>query len=123
MPDKSLITNLFKGDANFSAYGTIADNGRAKIVKADNRILIVIDGVTYSASRTDLFGMNEKSPETWINAFVTQYDKKAKEKEFNAPLEARAERIKDKIAENREKVKDLEAIKEAIKEAIHNVTV
>lgn len=111
------VTNLFDGK---TSHGTLASNGRASIVKTDEgRIYVIIDGVKYFADRNDLFGINE-NPAEWLLSYVKEHDKKAKLFEFNAPLEAKIDKIEQKMKKNSEAVKKSQNRQMAIKAAIKN---
>ena len=123
MAVKDFSTNLFTAEANRSANGTIAVNGRARLEKTDDgRIYVVIDGVKYSANKYDLFGMND-NPTQWLETFVKEYDKETKKDEFNAPQLAQIDNIKAKMAENTKKIKESRTIQERIKEAMKNANI
>lgn len=122
MHENNYTTNLFDRGNNGLTYGTIANNGRARVEQAsDGRIYVVIDGVRCSAKYDDLFGINE-NPIAWLDAFVEEYDKETKKDEFNSPLQSRVDKIDAKMAENTEKAKESRAIQERIKKAIQNAS-
>ena len=116
MTKHDYATNLFNKDC--STYGTIANNGRARIEQTDDgRIYIFIDGQTYSANKDDLFGINE-NPVAWLDGFVKEFDKDKKKENFNAYFERRADEIEAKMEENSAEAKKSRKIQESIKGAI-----
>lgn len=120
MDKSNYTTNLF--ESRSSSYGTLANNGRARVEQTgDGRIYVVIDGVRYSARYDDLFGINE-NPVAWLDAFVQEYDKESKKNEFNAPLQDRVDEIEAKMEENSLKAKESRNIQERIKKAIINAS-
>ena len=117
MSKNNYSTNLFD---KHSTYGTIANNGRARVECAgDGRIYVVIDGVRHSAKYDDIFGIND-NPIAWLDAFVEEYDKEAKKEELNAPLQKRVDKIEAKMEENSQKAKESRSLQESIKKAISN---
>ena len=84
------VTNLFDGK---TSHGTLASNGRASIVKSsEGRIYVIIDGVTYSANRDDLFGINDNI-NVWLDSYVKKHDLEIKKHEFNDEGERRISKI------------------------------
>ena len=117
MSEHDLLNNLTKDFGN-SNTRTLASNSRARVDETrDGRIYVVIDGITHSADKNDLFGINH-NPSEWLQTFVTEYDKEMKEELINAPLIARSEKLKDKIEKNKEKVKKFRSLQEIVKNAI-----
>lgn len=119
MSTNNYSTNLFD---KHSTYGTIANNGRARVERAgDGRIYVVIDGVRHSAKYDDIFGIND-NPIAWLDAFVEEYDKETKKEEFNSPLQKRVDEIGAKMEENSQKAKESKSLQESIKNAIANAS-